>query len=281
MANRWGNSGNSERLFSWAPKSLRMVIAAMKLKDPCSLKEKLWPTLTAYKKQRCYFANKGLSSQGCGFSSGQVWMWELDYKASWALKNWCFWTVLWEKTLESPLDCKEVKPVNPKGSRSWIFIGRTDAKVETPILWLPDAKNWLIWKDLDAGKGGRQKEKEMTKDEMVAWHHWLDEHEFGDGQGSLLCCRPWVAKSQTWLSDWTEVSSPKHLLFQSSCGSRTWAWLSEVRVSGCPTKLLSGIGCCHLTTWLGKGLGLSMLRWIAQDLFCCRMLAKTIFSSLT
>ena len=189
-------------------------------------------------------------------------MWELAYKASWALKNWCFWTVL-EKTLESPSDCKEIKPVNPKGSRSWIFIGRTDAKVETPILWLPDAKNWLIWKDLDAGKDGRQKEKEMTKDEMVGWHHWLDGHEFGDGQGSLSCCRPWVAKSQTWLSDWTEVSSPKHLLFQSSCGSRTWAWLSQVRVSGCPTKLLSGIGCWLLTTWLGRDLVLSTLRWIA------------------
>ena len=98
---------------------------------------------------------------------------------------------------------------------------------------------------------------------MVGWHHWLDGHEFGDGQGSLSCCRPWVAKSQTWLSDWTEVSSPKHLLFQSSCGSRTWAWLSQVRVSGCPTKLLSGIGCWLLTTWLGRDLVLSTLRWIA------------------
>ena len=118
-----------------------------------------------------------------------------------------------------------------KGNQSWIFIGRTDAEAETPILWPPDV-NWLIWKDLDAGKDWRQKEKEMTKDEMFGWHHWLDEHEFeqalgfDDGQGSLPCCSPWVAK--TWLSDWTEVSSPKHLLFQSSCGSRIWTWLSWI-----------------------------------------------------
>ena len=102
------------------------------------------------KKQRYYFANKGLSSQSYGFSSSYIWIWELDYKQSWALKNWCFWIVVLEKTLESPLDCKEIQPVNPKGKQSWIFIGRTDAEAETPILWLPAAKNWLIWKDPDA-----------------------------------------------------------------------------------------------------------------------------------
>ena len=104
------------------------------------------------KKQRHYFANKGPSSQGNGFSSGHVWMWELDYRESWVTKNWCFWTVVLEKTLESPLHCKEIQPVHPKGDQSWVFIGRTDAEAETPILWPPDAKSWLIWKDSDAGK---------------------------------------------------------------------------------------------------------------------------------
>ena len=112
------------------------------------------------------------------FSSSYVWMWELDYKESWALKNWCFWTVVLEKTLESPLDFKEIQTVHPKGNQSWIFIGRTDAEAETPILWPPEVKNWLIWKDLDDGKDTRQEEKGMTEDEMVGWHHWLNGHEF-------------------------------------------------------------------------------------------------------
>ena len=107
------------------------------------------------KSQRHYFANKGPSSQGYTFSSGHVWMWELDYKESWVPKNWCFWTVVLEKTVESPLDCKEIQPVHPKGNQSWIFIGRTDGKAETPVLWPPDVKKWLIWKDPDAGKDWR------------------------------------------------------------------------------------------------------------------------------
>ena len=127
------------------------------------------------KKQR---HNKGPSSQGSGFSSSHVWMWELDYKESWALKNWYFWTVVLEKTLDSPLDCKEIQLVNPKGDQSWIFIGRTDAEAEIAILGPPDAKNWLIWKDPDAGKDWRRKEKRMTKDEMVGWYHRLYGHEF-------------------------------------------------------------------------------------------------------
>ena len=129
-------------------------------------------------KSRHYFANKGPSSQGYGFSSSHVWTWELDYKESWAPKNWWFWTVVLEKTLESPLDCKAIQPVHPKGHQSWMFIGRIDAKAETPILWPPDVKNWLIGKDRDAGKDWRQEEKGMTEDEMVGWHHWLDGHEF-------------------------------------------------------------------------------------------------------
>ena len=109
-------------------------------------------------------------SQGYGFSSSHVWMWELDYKESWAPKNWCFWTVVLEKTLDSPLDCKEIQLVHPK-NQSWIFIGRTDVEAETPILWPPDGKSWLIWKDPDAGKDWRQEKKGITEDEMIGWHY--------------------------------------------------------------------------------------------------------------
>ena len=123
-------------------------------------------------KQRHYFANKGPSSQSYSFSSNHVLMWELDYKESWAPKNWCFWAVVLKKTLESPLDHKEIQPVHPKEDQSWIFIGRTDAKAETPILWPPDVKNWLFGKDRDAGKDWRQEEKGMAEDEIVGWHHW-------------------------------------------------------------------------------------------------------------
>ena len=132
-------------------------------------------------------------------------MWELDHKESWAPKNWCFWSMVLEKTLESPLDCKEIKSVNPKGNQSWIFTGSTDAEAETPILWPPDAKSWLIWKDPYAGKGWRQEEKGMTEDEMVGWHYQLNGHEFeqtpdDEGQGSLVRCSPQGCKE----SDMTE-----------------------------------------------------------------------------
>ena len=123
------------------------------------------------KNWRHSFANKCPSSQSYGFSCSHVWMWDVDYKERWALKNWCFWTVVLEKTLESPLDCKEIQPVHPKGNQSFIFIGRTDAEAETPILWPHDTKNWLIGKDPDAVKDWRQEEKGMTEDEMVGWHH--------------------------------------------------------------------------------------------------------------
>ena len=140
-----------------------------------------------------------------------VWMWELDYKESWAPKNWCFWTVVLEKTLESPLDCK-IKPVHPKGKQSWIFIGKTDAEVEAPILWPPEVKSQLIRKYLDAGKDWRQEEKGTIEDEMAGWHHRLDGHEFeqalgvGDGQGSLACCSPWSHKESDMTEQlyWTE-----------------------------------------------------------------------------
>ena len=161
-------------LFWGAPKSQQMVITAMKLKDTYSLEERPRQHI---QKQRHYFANKGPSSQVYGFSSGHVWMWELDYKESRVPKNWCFWTAMLEKTLESPLDCKEIQPVHPKGDQSWVFIGRTDVEAEAPIIWPPDAKSWLIGKDPDAGKDWGQ-EKGTTEDEMAVWHHRLNGHEF-------------------------------------------------------------------------------------------------------
>ena len=156
---------------------------------------------------------------------------ELDYKESWALKNWCFWTVVLERTLKSPLDSKEIKPVSPKGNQSWIFIARTDAEAEVPILWPLDAKNWLIGKDPDAGKDWIQEKKGTTEDEMVEWHHWLNGHEFeqapgvGDRQESLACCSPWVAwtckeSDTTW--DWTELKV--HVVVGE--GKNVWKHLS-------------------------------------------------------
>ena len=163
-------------------------------------KERYNQTRQHIKKQRHYFVNKGPSSQGYGFSSSHILMWELAYKESWAPKNWCFWTVVLEKNLESSLDCKEIQPVHPKGDQSWVFIGRTDVEAETPILWPPDVKIWLIWKDPDAGKDWGQEEKGTTEDEMVGWHNQLNGHEFGqapiggDGQGGLVCCDSWGRK---------------------------------------------------------------------------------------
>ena len=151
----------------------------------------------------------------------------MDHKESWVPKNWCFWTVVLEKTLESPLDCKEINLANPKGNQSWIFIGRTDAESETPILWPPDAKSWLIGKDPYAGKDWRQEDKGTTEDEMVGWHHWFDGHEFeqalgvGDRQGSLACRGPWGLKESDTAEqlNWTELASK---LFLKAC------WLSLV-----------------------------------------------------
>ena len=138
----------------------------------------------------------------------------------------CFWTVVLGKTLESPLDCKEIKPVHPKGTQSWIFIGRTDVEAETPILWPPDAKNWLIWKDPDTGKDWRWEKKGTTEDEMVGWHHRLNGHGFqqapgvGDGQGSLVCFNPWGCKESDILRDWTE---PILLISVLELQCKSWA----------------------------------------------------------
>ena len=132
-------------------------------------------------------------------------MWELDYKQSWAPKNWCFWTVLLQKTLESPLDCKEIQPVHPKGDQSCVFTGRTDVEAETPILWPPDVKSWLIWKDPDAGRDWGQEEKGTTEDELVGWHHWLDGQVVMDREAWYAVVHA-VAESRTRLSNWTELT---------------------------------------------------------------------------
>ena len=173
--------------------------------------------------------NKAPSSQGYGFSSSQVQMWELDYKESWAPKNWCFWTVVLKKTVESPLDCKEIQPVHPKGDQSWVFIGRTDVEAEIPILWPPDAKSWLIWKDPDAGRDWGQEEKGTTEDEMVGWYHRLNGHGFGwtpevgDEQGGLVCCGSWGHRVR---HDW--VTELNWITLQY-CGGfcHTFTWVSH------------------------------------------------------
>ena len=157
-------------------------------------------------------------------------MWELDDKESLVPKNWCFWTVVLEMTLESPLDWKEIQPVNSKGNQSWIFIRKTDAEAETPILWLSDMKNWLSRKDPNSGKDWRQEEKGTREDEMVGWHRWLDGHEFeqtlgvGDGQESLVCCSPWgcTAWGQTRLRDWTEL-----IVWIFDCYNSRTDWLQQ------------------------------------------------------
>ena len=164
------------------------------------------------KKQRHYIANKGPSSQRYGFSSGHVCMWALAYKESWVLKNGWFWTVLLEKTLESPLGCKEIQTVHPNGNKSWIFIERTDAEAEAPILWPPDAKNWLIGKDRDSEKDWKEEKKGIAEDELVVWHQRLNGHKFeqalgvGDGQRSLACLSPWGCKEPYMIEplNWTE-----------------------------------------------------------------------------
>ena len=183
----------------WVPKSQQIVTPTMKLKDASSLEGKLWP-----------------------ISNSHAWMWKLDYKESWVLKNGCFWTVVLEKILESPLDSKKIQSVHPKGNQPRDFFGRNDAEAETPVLWPPHAKSWLIGKDSDAGRDCGQEEKGTTEDEMAGWHHWLDGHEFewtlgvGDGQGGLACCDSWGHKESDtteWLNGTDTRSSVLCLVF--------------------------------------------------------------------
>ena len=180
------------------------------------------------KKKRHYFADKGPPNQGYGFSCSHVWLWELDYKESWELKNWCFWAVVLEKMLESPLDCKEIQPVHPKGNQSWIFIGRTDAEAETPILWPPDVRNWLTGKDTDAGRlmaGGEGDDRGwdgwMASPTQWIWV-WASSGNWWWDREVWCAVFRGVAKSQTWLSDWTELQMFRQWWDYSL--SRIWGW---------------------------------------------------------
>jgi len=204
MANRWRKSGNNDRFYF------------LRFQNHCGLwlQPQNQKTLAPWKKtitnlDRVILPTKVKHSQSYGFFSSHIWMWELGHKEGWALKNFCFRTVVMKKTLESALDSKEIKPVNPKGNQRWIFIGRIDDEAEAPILWPPDSKGWLIGKDPDAGNSWGQEEKGTTEDEMAGWHHWFNGHEFeqtqgdSEGQEAFYAAAQGIAKSQTQLSNWT------------------------------------------------------------------------------
>ena len=173
MANRWGNNGNSDRIYFGGSKITADGDCSHEIKRPLLFGRNVLTNLDSLLKSR----DITLSTKVC-LVKALVFPVVMYVCESWTIKNWCFWTVVLEKTLESALDCEEIQPVHPKGNQPWVFIGRTDAEAEAPILWPPDAKNWVIWKDSDAGKDWRWEEKGMTEDEMVGWHHWLNGHEF-------------------------------------------------------------------------------------------------------
>ena len=200
------------------------------------------------KNQRHHFSNTGLYSQSYSFSSGHVWMWELEHQEGWAPKNWCFHTVVLEKTLESPLDSKEIKQVNPNGNQTWIIVGRTDDEVKVPILWPPDVKSQLIGKDSDAGKDWGYEEKGTTENEMVGWHHRLDGHGFGwtlgvgDGQGGLACCSSRDRKEldTTERLNWTELWNLEKWCRWSYLQNRNR--VTDIEDKCMATKAASGLG---------------------------------------
>ena len=214
MANRWWNSGNSERLYFLGLQIIAEGDCGHKIKKRLLLGRKTMTNLDSILKSRdITLMKKFCIVKGMVFSCNIVRTWELDHKEGWALKTWCFRNVL-EKTLESLLDSKEIQPVHPKGNQSWIFIGRADAEGEAPILWWPNAKNWLIGKDPDAGKHWKKEEKGMTADEILGRHHWLNGHELeqsvgvGDRLGSLVCCNLWgrIESDRTEWLNWTKVN---------------------------------------------------------------------------
>ena len=223
MGNRWGNSGNSVRLYFGGSKITADGDCSHEFKRRLLLGRKVMINLDSILKSRCITLPTKVHLVKAMVFPVVMYGCELDCVESWVPKNWCFWTVVLEKTLESPLDCKQIQPVHPEG-QSWVFIGRTDAEADTPILWPPHAKSWLIGKDPDAGRDWRQEKKGTTEDEMAGWHHRLNGHEFewtpgvGDGQGGLACCDSWGRRVG---HDWaTELNS-----VQLNWTSRTETWL--------------------------------------------------------
>ena len=238
------NSGNSDRQYFWSPKSLQ----SWNQKMLAPWKKSYDQPRQLIKKKRHYFVSKGLSSQSFGFSSSHVWMWELDYKESWALNNWCFWTVVLEKTLEGPLHCKEIQPVHPKGNQSWIFTGRTDAEAETPILWPPDVKNWLICKDPDAGKDWRWEKGTAEDDGWMAsptqWTWvWINFRSWWwTGRPGML--QSMGLQSRTWLSHWTELRLVITFLPRSKCLFISWLQSQSAVILEPPKNKVCHCFCC-------------------------------------
>ena len=232
------------------------------------------------KKQRHCFADKGPSRQDYGFSSSHVWMWEMNYKESWVPKNWCFWSVVLKKTVESPLDSKETQPVHPKEDQSWVFIGRTDAEAETPIFWPPSVKNWLIGKDPDAGKYWRWEEKGTTEDEMVGWHLQLKSMSLSKLQELVMDREAWraavhgVTKSWTQLSNWTKLSPEEEvysgvLLIRWVSLTQEWhigkhTWFVDLK-SCPPTKVLSNTADIFISLCLIMSISFGSILSIGRE----------------